>query len=272
MPGETSTKEKILAIFSVFFLFLIVGALLWFISYNNKNKTEILNNRVLQQEIERENIKRLQNLRLDTVSSTTAPAITGKSFLTLAVTDGGTKKILNQKNPDQALPIASITKLMVAVIVLENIDLQKNITATLDYIGQEESAFILETDKIYKVKELLANALVSSDNDSARLLAGILGEQNFVTKMNQKARALGLSKTFFVNSTGLDPKDLSSGINVSSVTDLANLLIYIKSKHPEILRISSRPQYNICDINNYCKMVLSTYKLLENKDFRFRII
>ena len=90
--------------------------------------------------------------------------------------------------------------------------------------------------------------------------------------MNVKARELGLASTSYVNDTGLDPHDLSYGPNVSTATDLANLLIFIKNNYPEILRITTKPQYNFCDINDYCKIVLNTDKLLENKDFRFRIV
>jgi len=170
------------------------------------------------------------------------------------------------------LPIASITKLMTAVIILENIKLETEIKATRDYIGLEESTFVLETDKIYTVKELLANMLISSDNDSARLLSSTLGEVNFIAKMNLKAKELGLTKTNYFNVTGLDPDKSSNEVNVSSANDLANLLIYIKNKHPKILELTANPSYGFCDINNYCKTVTSTDKFLNDKDFKFKIV
>ena len=179
------------------------------------------------------------------------------------------------KNSDLALPIASLTKLMDAVIILENVNPQTEVTATLDYVGLEESAYVLEIGKKYTVNELLANALVSSDNDSARLLSSTLGENNFIAKMNSKAKDLGLTQTSFTNPTGLDPATSSAQLskpNVSSVTDLANLLLYIKNKHPEILKLTTTASYNFCDINNYCKKVVSTDKLLGDKTFKFKII
>jgi len=261
--------EKILSLFTVIFLFLIVGSLLFYISLQNKEKNDELKNKVLRQKIEKENLLKLNALYM---ASSTLPEITSKSFLTLAITNEGTKKILNQKNPTLVLPIASVTKLMVGVIILENIDLNTEVTATLDYIGQEESAFILETNKRYKVKELLANALISSDNDSARLLSSTMGEKNFVDKMNLKAKEIGLINTNYINVTGLDPTGSSSELNVSTVTDLANLLIYIKNNHPEIFSITAKTAYDFCDIENYCKNVINTNKLLENKDMEFNII
>jgi len=122
------------------------------------------------------------------------------------------------------------------------------------------------------VKELLANMLIASDNDSARLLAGSLGTENFISKMNNKAQELSLTKTYFVNVTGLDPQKPVVELNISSPNDLANLLIYIKNKHPEILKLTTNATYNFCDVNNYCKIINNTDKLLGDAGFKFKII
>lgn len=269
MTPEGNTKKKFLALITVIFLFLLVGSLFFVISLDNKKKTEILRNLVKEQQEKKEMALKLDRMQ---ISTSTLPGISSESFLTLAVAENGQKKILIEKNPDQPLPIASITKLMVAVVSLENVSPKTEITATLDYIGQEESAFILEVGKKYTVNDLLANALIPSDNDSARLLGSTLGEKNFIDKMNLKAGELGLTQTHFTNVTGLDPAASSSQPNVSSVTDLANLLIYIKNKHPEILKITTHGQYNVCATDNFCKMVTSTDKLLGDKEFKYKII
>jgi D-alanyl-D-alanine carboxypeptidase len=269
MTPEQNIKERILAILTVIILFSVVGTLFGYISYNNKKKTDALKKIVLENQIRKEKTERFNKIQFDDLPLLD---ITSKSFLTMITNDLGTNKILAQKNPDLILPIASITKLMVAIITLENINPETEITATLDYIGKEESAYILEVDKTYKVKELLANALISSDNDSARLLAGTLGESNFIDKMNIKALELGLTKTNFVNVTGLDPVKPDLPINNSSATDLAKLLIYIKDNHPEIFTLTTKVQYNFCDTNNNCKPVTSTNKLLEDKTLRFKIL
>jgi len=269
MTPVQEIKQKILALFTVIFLFLIVGGLFFSISVDNKHKTEILKAKVDKINAERRIAETMAKI---SIASSTLPEITGTAYLTLAVANNGTKKILQQKNPDYALPIASITKLMTAVIVLENANTKTEVRATLDYIGKEESVFVLETDKIYTVKELLANMLIASDNDSARLLSSTLGTENFISKMNTKARELGLTKTYFVNVTGLDPKKPTVEINISSPNDLAILLVYIKNKHPEILKMTTNSAYNFCDINNYCKVVTSTDKLLSDENFKYKII
>lgn len=269
MTPEQNIKEKILAILSVIILFAVVGTLFGYISYNNKKKTENLKRQVLERQIREEKIERFNKIQAD---SSPLLNLTAKSFLTTIINDTEMTKILAQKNPETILPIASITKLMVAIIALENINPETEITATLDYIGKEESAFVLETNRIYKMKDLLANALISSDNDSARLLAGTLGESNFIAKMNTKAIELGLTKTNFINVTGLDPVKPSSDLNTSTATDLTKLIIYIRNNQPEIFKLTTKTDYNFCDIANNCKLVINTNKLLSNKDLQFKII
>ncbi len=262
-------KEKILALLTVFFLFSIVGSIFFVISLRNKEEFITLTNEVKILKIKQENLEKLEKIYFDNII---LPEVTSKSYLTLAITDNQYKKILAEKNPNLILPIASITKLMLAVITLENIDKDTEVTAISDYIGGEESAYILEVGKKYKISELLANALISSDNDSARLISSTLGNNNFIDRMNIKAFELGLTQTSFSNVTGLDPIDPKIIPNSSTVTDIANLLIYIKNKHPEILKISTNDKYSVCDTTNYCKMVTSTDILLEDKDFGFKII
>jgi D-alanyl-D-alanine carboxypeptidase len=269
MTPTQETKQKILALLTVFFLFAIVGSLLFSISLDNKHKTEILKAKVAKIKAEKEIIEKLAKIQ---TATSTLTDITAESYLTIAITDNGLEKILQYKNPDYSLPIASITKLMVAVITLENIRPDIEIKATTDYIGLEESVFVLETDKIYTVKELLANTLIASDNDSARLLSSTLGTDNFIIKMNIKAQELGLTKTNYFNVTGLDPIKPDLNANLSSPNDLAKLLVYIKAKHPEILRLTTNATYDFCDINNYCKVINSTDKLLSDESFKYKII
>jgi D-alanyl-D-alanine endopeptidase (penicillin-binding protein 7) len=269
MTPKEAKKQKVLALFIVILLFVFIGVLFLAVSINNKTRTENLRIKVLELKKDRELAQKITKIKTATSS---LPEISSKSYLTLAIANSGKEKVLLSQESNLPLPIASLTKLMVATIVLENAQPETLITGNLDYIGLEESAFILEVNKTYTVKELLTSALISSDNDSARLLSSILGETDFLAKMNQKAKDLGMTQTAYTNITGLDPKDLSTGINTSSVNDLAKLVVYIKNKHPEIFKITSEAQYNFCDINNFCKQILNTNKLLEDKDLKFKII
>ena len=302
MPADKKTKEKLLAGLTVFLLFLAVGSLLFYISRKNMARTDALRQQVIKQKTIQENKRKLEKIYLKNQSAldgvnyaspatavVDGPAINGQAFLTLALTADGTQKVLTAKNPDLALPIASITKLMVAAVIAENVDLETAVTVTADYIGLPESALVLELGRTYRVKDLLANALIASDNDSARLLASTLGENNFLARMNQLAETLGMTQTNFVNVTGLDTADAgrlsplngvpnrsesrpASAVNVSTVSDLAKLLLYLRDRQPALLALTTKANYNFCDIYAYCRPVMSTNKLLENKEFGYKII
>ena len=277
MTPENSKKEKFLALLVVIIIFLFAGSILFSISLNNKEKHLVYIQNKITRDLNHKIDIELNNIFFTSATSSaieiaTSSQISSKSFLVLAVAINGNTKIITQKQPEYVLPIASITKLMDAVIMTENTDLNTKIKATKDYIGLEESAFILEPDKTYTVKNLISNSLISSDNDSARLLSSNLGEANFIKMMNSKAQELSMTNTKYVNVTGLDPQNINEGINVSTASDLAKLIIYISKKHPEILKITTNASYNFCDINNVCKIILSTNKILENKDFKYKII
>lgn len=267
MPEARTTKEKILAVFFVFFLFLMVGYLLGQISLNNKRHNDALRAEVRRQNNLLENKEKLDKISLNITATTSA-----KSFLILARSSLGQEKILSEKGSNLVVPIASLSKLMTAVIVKQNIDLKTQITATKDYVGGDGTAKVLEIGKTYSAEALLSNMLISSDNDSAQLLASALGTENFVTLMNHQAQKLGLTRTHFVNVTGLDPLLADNNFNTSNARDLAKLLIFINETYPELLKITRSPEYNFCDNANNCRLVTSTNKLLENKDLQFKII
>lgn len=264
MGSQIQTKEKIMAVLSVFFLFIVIGGIFFSISHININKNIALKKQVIQLQAEKQSKQILSKIEFSNFSTSTV--ITSKAYLTLAITAGGEKKILIEKNATSVMPIASITKLMAAIITEEGLNPETEIMATTDYVGQEESAFILEIGKKYLVKNLLVNALISSDNDSVRLLGSALGTNNFIAKMNTLARTLNLDQTKFFNITGLDPILPASEFNTSSAYNLADLIVYISKNHPEILKITTLPEYNLCDINNYCKIVKTTNKLLDDKN------
>jgi D-alanyl-D-alanine carboxypeptidase len=115
--------------------------------------------------------------------------------------------------------------------------------------------------------------LIAADNDSARLLAGIFNENIFIEKINTKARELDMLHTSFVNSSGLDTKDpVKDGLNVSTVNDLAKLIIYMEDKHPDLLALTRNKEFNFCDTNNFCKVINNTNKLLDLEDFPLDIV
>jgi D-alanyl-D-alanine carboxypeptidase (penicillin-binding protein 5/6) len=134
--------------------------------------------------------------------------------------DEGSGRILYAKDPSQQVPMASLTKVMTALLVLENGDLDQKVYVSSRAAETGESTVSLEPGEILSRRELLYALLLSSANDAATALAeSVAGtEDNFVAMMNQRARELGLKDTHFVNSHGLNAPD-----HYSSAYDLAML-------------------------------------------------
>lgn len=138
------------------------------------------------------------------------------------VVDQRSSEVLFQKNPNAVLPIASITKLMTAMVVLDSgAPMGETIEVTEADVDTERfSRSRLRTGSRLTRAELMQLALMASENRAASALGRSHpgGLQAFVAQMNQKARALGMSGSRFVEPTGL-----SSG-NVSNATDLVGMV------------------------------------------------
>lgn len=119
--------------------------------------------------------------------------------------DTTTNSMLYAKNPDEKLPIASLTKIMTAVVTLENLKLDTNVTVTKSAASIGEGSMGLSAGEILTVEELLYGLLLQSGNDAGETLAQTskFGRATFLYLMNKKAEDLGLSNTRFTNPTGL---------------------------------------------------------------------
>lgn len=143
-------------------------------------------------------------------------------------------KVLWKKNIDEVLPIASITKLMTAAIVIENMKLERvvNVSQTA-YEAPGNMGGLIANEKI-TVKTLLYAMLMESSNDAAVALAEAVGQEKFLKLMNQKAQGLDMTSTVFVDPSGFSPA------NVSSINDLIKLVRYTLN-HRLIWQITSTP-------------------------------
>jgi D-alanyl-D-alanine carboxypeptidase len=125
----------------------------------------------------------------------------------VVVADGATGEILFERNAVRRAPIASITKLMTALVVLDHAAPNERVTVTGPAPSIGESTIHLRVGERIRVRDLLAAALVQSANDAAYALASYVGDGNvqaFVRLMNERARELGLTDTHFIRPDGLD--------------------------------------------------------------------
>jgi len=158
------------------------------------------------------------------------------------VLDQDTNEVLFSKNSEAVLPIASLTKLMTAVVVTEaQQPLDEIVTITDEDIDTEKgSRSRLRVGTQLRREDMLHLALMSSENRAANALGRSYpgGLAAFVAAMNRKARALGMNDTHYVEPTGL------SSQNQSSARDLATL---VKAAHevPLIRELSTSPEYMV---------------------------
>lgn len=156
--------------------------------------------------------------------------------------DANTGTVLYEKNSDEALPPASVTKIMTLLLTMEAIDsgklsLDEKLSVSEYAASMGGSQVFLEPGEEMTVDDLLKSVVVSSANDAAVTLAEAVAgsETGFIEMMNEKARALGMANTNFENATGLDDTTVN---HVTSARDIALMSRELIS-HPLILKYST---------------------------------
>ena len=153
------------------------------------------------------------------------------------VQDAESGETLYEKNSDTILPIASITKLMTAIVILDGgLNLEQRVAVSAEDLRATRSARVrgrLRPGSVLTRDELLLLTLMASENRAAAALARTYpgGTEAFVAAMNAKAQSLGLQKTMFTEPTGLDPA------NISTAVEMAHLAL-AAFKYPEIASTS----------------------------------
>lgn len=138
--------------------------------------------------------------------------------------DGSSFKQLFQQNADLKVPIASTTKIMSSLVVLEDYldKLENKVNLTNEMINVEGSDMQLRPSETISVNNLLKGMLIVSGNDAAFALASYLGgKEQFVGKMNEKAEVLGLKNTQFKDPAGLDDEGYSNANDLATLTSYA---------------------------------------------------
>lgn len=177
------------------------------------------------------------------------PTVSAKSAI---ITSSGA--VLYEKNADLRLPMASTTKLMTAIIALEKCSLDDVVDIKSEYCNIEGSSMYLTPGEKCTVRELMAGLLLVSGNDAAAALAGHIAGDNvrFAALMNEKARALGMNDTHYVNPHGLNDES-----HYTTARDLARLMDYCM-QNPSFAELDAAKQYAIGD-----KLLLNHNRLLD---------
>jgi D-alanyl-D-alanine carboxypeptidase len=195
--------------------------------------------------------------------------------------DLGTGEVLYEKNANEALPPASMSKLMTELIILDltnegQLNWKEQVT-TSSYAAEVPGSQIgFEAGQTYTVRELFEAIVIHSANDAAVALAEHVSgsEAAFVQLMNARASKLGLSsETVFANATGLSYEDLipfaaasSTRDTMMTAKDTASLAAYVLKKYPEVLDVSSQSSMKLASTSQRLK---STNMMLSGMPYAF---
>jgi D-alanyl-D-alanine carboxypeptidase len=184
----------------------------------------------------------------------------------------GKGHVLLEKNKDVRLPIASVTKLMVALIASETLR-QETVVVSKSALQSKGISGSYRVGDTFLVDEALHGLLIGSHNEIAISMAEQVGMEQFIEQMNEKARVLGLKNTHFVNVTGLDPEPGKEEMNYSSAADIATLLAYIFEHKTHLASILGKSEYTLTMAQGARKIaVRTTNDLLATHNTALRVL
>jgi len=240
----TRTAFTILAYFVVASVVLaaVIGTQLPFLNNSDKNQASTLEGTI--QHIEEQPSKKPAMLSFD-VSTLNARAV--------IVYDVVRNEPLFEFNAHKRLPLASLAKIMTALVAIEYFDPDTQVTITEKTLKTEGDEGLLVHDRL-SVASLASLTLVSSSNDGAEALANVTNRETFIAQMNERARELDLVQTSFFNPSGLDINERLSG-GYGSAADIAHLLLISVQTAPNIFAPTIKPifhtsSYRVKNTNN----------------------
>lgn len=195
------------------------------------------------------------------------------------------QKVIYAKNEKEQLPLASLAKVMTALVALDDGDSSDEIKITSDSIRQEGDSGLANEEK-WKLKDLIDFSLITSSNDGIYAVASAIESQklsssssetkieaenqstaeeqareNFIDLMNKKAKDISLSQTFYLNETGLDSSDNESG-GYGSAEDMAKLFAYLIKNKPEILEATAYNEIELTSLDDINHLAQNTNEIV----------
>lgn len=263
------SQRRLVILFQLAILLFILGGLFSAVLIDKKQAASVPNTVNLQ------NVPARPNVSDDVPKKLSEVEVRGKGAY---VWDVKAKRALYAKNEDQALPLASITKLMTALLAYELVAADTDVKLSTRAVAQEGGDG-LAAGEDFSMGQLNKLALISSSNDAAYALGAnagaLLGSQDpsrqFIEGMNIKAAELNLNTLEFKNTTGLDLSTSEPGA-VGSAKDVSHLMEYILQNYPELIEsttlggariYNSQGEYH--DIENTNEVIYAIPNLLGSK-------
>lgn len=165
-----------------------------------------------------------------------------------ALMDGETGRVLTGKNETDPMANASTTKILTCIVTLENCNLNEVVVVSANAASQPKVRLGMSEGEEYSLEELLYGLMLESYNDCAVAIAEhVAGStEGFADMLNQKAKEIGCTDTYFITPNGLDAED-ENGFHHTTATDLCRIMAYCTWESPmkdTFLKITQTGTYN----------------------------
>lgn len=198
-------------------------------------------------------------VEIQTASAASAFADVPLTAKSAVVYDAKEQKVLFEKNAQAQLPLASLTKVMLALVAIETLADDALIPITTEALSTEGDTGLTIGER-WTLQNLIDATLVPSSNDGAYALALATGDGSVATTislMNKRARVLDLANTYFLNPTGLDESPTMAGA-YGSARDIALLMSYLALTEPAVLDGTTRDGMLLTSENGFEHAAVNT--------------
>jgi len=172
----------------------------------------------------------LMNAATMSLTNGSVKEVTATSYLVTNLTDNITTVT---HNADKLLPIASLTKLVTAVVAKEVIDPEERVMITKSIMNTYGNTAFFKIGETFRAGDLMYPLLMVSSNDAAEALAQDYGRDKFIKKMNEFVQKIGAYRTSFADPSGLSEE------NVSTANDIALILNWLRKNNPDIIAMTT---------------------------------
>lgn len=186
--------------------------------------------------------------------------------------DASTGRVLYGKNENEIRAMASTTKIMTLIIVLENSSMDEIVTVSKKAASQPDVQLNISEGEQYRVGDLVYSLMLESHNDVAVALAEHVGGsvEGFAKLMNDKAKELGLENTYFITPNGLDAED-ENGKHSTTAVEMAEITAYAINNQ-QFVDITNTANYTFSEINGKrCFTVNNKNQFLHMMDGAFGV-
>lgn len=178
------------------------------------------------------------------------------------VKDLSTGQIIYEKNSEEIVPLASLTKVMTALVIelFNQSKIDRTVTISAEAIKQDGDNFLRPGEK-FDLEKIIKFTMITSSNDGAAAIAeavqNINNNNSFADKMNEVAKNIGMKNTHFFNETGLDEDEKTAGA-FGSAHDIAKLMEYTLKNYPEIFEGTRDKNYSVYSENGILHQASNT--------------